>query len=135
MLSYRPTQSIPNMLNGGDMIGEYAGHARTGMFSASRNCLQILATWGCASSFMLQHEVMVVDEMLWMDAINKMHLCSLSITHVCPSHKAIHAVCHQSCTVKTGIHLCREHISKVPDAFECEHLPTPVSYDDKLQSG
>ncbi len=25
-----------------------AGHARTGMFSASRNCVQILATWGCA---------------------------------------------------------------------------------------
>ncbi len=26
----------------GDMSGEYAGHARTGMFSASRNCVQIL---------------------------------------------------------------------------------------------
>ncbi len=34
----------------GDMSGEYAGHARTGMFSASRNCVQILATWGCALS-------------------------------------------------------------------------------------
>ncbi len=32
----------------GDMSGEYAGHARTGMFSASRNCVQILATWGHA---------------------------------------------------------------------------------------
>ncbi len=30
----------------GDMSGEYAGHARTGMFS--RNCVQILATWGRA---------------------------------------------------------------------------------------
>ncbi len=29
----------------GDMSGEYAGHARTGMFSASRNCVQIFATW------------------------------------------------------------------------------------------
>ncbi len=29
----------------GDMSGEYAGHARTGMFSASRNCVPILATW------------------------------------------------------------------------------------------
>ncbi len=29
----------------GDMSGEYAGHARTGMFSASRNSVQILATW------------------------------------------------------------------------------------------
>ncbi len=34
----------------GDMSGEYAGHARTGMFSASRNCVQILATWGHALS-------------------------------------------------------------------------------------
>uniref|UniRef100_A0A8P4G4E0 P/Homo B domain-containing protein n=1 Tax=Dicentrarchus labrax TaxID=13489 RepID=A0A8P4G4E0_DICLA len=30
----------------GDMSGEYAGYARTGMFSVSRNCVQILATWG-----------------------------------------------------------------------------------------
>ncbi len=45
----------------GDMSGEYAGHARTGMFSASRNCVQILATWGLCI-IMLQHEVMVVDE-------------------------------------------------------------------------
>ena len=28
----------------GDMSGEYAGHARTGTFSTSRNCVQILAT-------------------------------------------------------------------------------------------
>ncbi len=34
----------------GDMSGEYADHARTGMFSASRNCVQILATWGRALS-------------------------------------------------------------------------------------
>ncbi len=30
--------------------GVYAGHARTGMFSASRNCVQIFATWGHALS-------------------------------------------------------------------------------------
>ncbi len=30
----------------GDMSGEYACLARTGIFSASRNCVQILATWG-----------------------------------------------------------------------------------------
>ncbi len=76
----------------GDMSGEYAGHARTGMFSASRNCVQILATWG-PCIIMLQHEVMVVDEwhnngpqdlvtvsLCIQNAINKMHLCSLSIT-------------------------------------------------------
>ncbi len=34
----------------GDMSGEYAGHARTGMFSASRICVQILAAWGRAWS-------------------------------------------------------------------------------------
>ncbi len=36
---------------------------------------------------------------------------------------------------KTGIHPVREHLSKVPDAIECEHLPTQVGYDDELQSG
>ena len=35
----------------GDMSGEYAGHGRTGMFSASRNCVQILVTWGRALSW------------------------------------------------------------------------------------
>ncbi len=34
----------------GDMSGEYAGHAINGMFSAFRNCAQILATWGRALS-------------------------------------------------------------------------------------
>ena len=44
---YMSIQSIPNM---GDMFGEYAGHGRTRTFSASRNCVQILAIWGCALS-------------------------------------------------------------------------------------
>ncbi len=88
------------------------------------------------------------------NAINKMHLCSLSKTYpyhnptatmghsihtlnqqTAHPHDAIHAVCHLPCTVKTGIHPWREHLSKVPDAIECEHLPTQVGYDDKLQSG
>ena len=30
--------------------GEYAGQGITGTFSASRNCVQILAIWGCALS-------------------------------------------------------------------------------------
>ncbi len=51
-----------------------------------------------------------------------------------PPHNVIHAVCHLPCTVKTGIHPWREHLSKVPDAIESEHLPTQVSYDDELQS-
>ena len=32
------------------MSGEYVGHGRTGTFSASRNCVQILATWARALS-------------------------------------------------------------------------------------
>ena len=42
-------QIIPNMLNG-NMSGEYAGHGRTGTFSASRNCVQTLETWGSVLS-------------------------------------------------------------------------------------
>ncbi len=85
---------------------------------------------------MLQHEVMVVDEwhnnrsqdlvtvyLCIQNAINKMHLCLLSITYACPYHNptatmgpsihnveiskphdAIHTVCNLPCTVKTGIH-------------------------------
>ena len=34
----------------GDMSGEYAGDGRTGTFSVSRKCVQILVTWGCALS-------------------------------------------------------------------------------------
>jgi hypothetical protein len=34
----------------GDISGEYAGHGRTGTFSASRNCVQIFASWGRALS-------------------------------------------------------------------------------------
>ncbi len=122
-----------------------------------------IATWGRALSCM-QHEVMVVDEwhnngpqylvkvyLCIQNAINKMHLCSLSITFACPyhgpldprhwhqqtahPHDATHAVCHLPCTVKTGIHPWREHLSKVLDGVEGEHLPTQVGCDDELQSG
>ncbi len=48
-LSYMPIQSTQTC-SMGDISGEYSGHARTGMFSASRNCVQILATQGCALS-------------------------------------------------------------------------------------
>ncbi len=74
----------------GDMSGEYAGHPRTGMFSASRNCVQILATWGCALS---------CCNMRWwswmngttMGPISSRYLCafkmpSMSITYTCPYH-------------------------------------------------
>ena len=80
----------------GDMSVEYAGHARTGMFSASR-CTDPCNMGLCI--IMLQHEVMVLDELhnngpqdlvtaslRIQNAINKMHLCSLSITYACPYH-------------------------------------------------
>ena len=65
-------------------------------------CFQVLCTDPCNMGpciIMLQHEVMVVDEwhnnwhqdlvtvsLCIQNAINKMHLCSLSITHACPYH-------------------------------------------------
>ncbi len=36
-------------------------------------------------------------------------------------HDAIHTVYHLPCTVKTGIHPWREHLSKLPDGIKCEH--------------
>ena len=80
----------------GDMSGEYAGHGRTGTFSASGNCVQILATW---DQHVLKHEGAAVGE--WHNngpqdlvtvslfiqiAINKMQLCSLSVAYACPYH-------------------------------------------------
>ena len=48
-----------------DLYGEYAGHGRSGPFSASRNCVQIVATWGIIIIIMLKHEVITEDE--WHD--------------------------------------------------------------------
>ncbi len=81
----------------GDMSGEYAGHARTGMFSVSRNCVEILATWvralsccnmrwwswmnGTTMGCGISSRYLCIQK-----AINKMHLCSLSITYACSYH-------------------------------------------------
>ena len=57
----------------GNMSGEYGGHVRTGTFSASRNCVQILATWGCALScggWMAQR---------WASRISSQYLCALKL--------------------------------------------------------
>ncbi len=82
----------------GDMSGVYAGHARTGMFSASRNCVPILATWGRALSCCnmrwwswmngttIGPQDLVTVSLCIQNAINKRHLCSLSITYACPYH-------------------------------------------------
>ncbi len=85
-----------------------------------------------------------------------MHLCLLSITYACPYHNPTATMGHSIhnidiskplthttpymrsaiCPVqwKPGIYPWRELLSKVPDAIECEHLPTQVGYDDELQS-
>ncbi len=79
----------------GDMSGE---HARTGMFSASKNCVQILTTWGHALSCCNMRRWSCMNDTTmgfrissrylcaFQNAINKMHLCSLSITYACPYH-------------------------------------------------
>ncbi len=47
---YTPIQSIANMLNGWHVRWVCWPMRWTGMFSASRNCVQIFTTWGCALS-------------------------------------------------------------------------------------
>ncbi len=82
----------------GDMSGEYAGLLLNwDVFSFQELCTDPCNMGPCV--IMLQHEVMVVDE--WhsngpqdlvtvslcdQNAINKMHLCSLSITYAWPYH-------------------------------------------------
>ncbi len=80
----------------GDKSSENAGHARTGIFSASRNCVQILATWGRALSCCNMKwwswmngttmGLRISSHLCIQNAITKMHLCSLSITYACPYH-------------------------------------------------
>ncbi len=84
-LSYTLIQSIQTC-SMGDMSGEYAGHARTGMFfSFQKVCTDPCNMGPCI--IMLQHEMMVVDErhnnehqnlitvsLCIQNAINKMHL-------------------------------------------------------------
>ncbi len=84
----------------GDMSGEYAGHARTGMISASRICVQILATWGRALSccnmrwwsWMNNTTMGLRISSLYLCAFKMpsikwtTNLCSLSITYACPYH-------------------------------------------------
>ncbi len=81
----------------GDMSGEYASNARTGKFQLPGIVYRSLQHGPCI--IMLQHEVMVMDELhnngpqylvmvslCIQNAIDKMHLCSLSITYACPYH-------------------------------------------------
>ncbi len=80
-----------------EMSGEYVMQELVPVFSFQELCTDPCNMGLCI--IMLQHEVMVVDEWhnngpqdlvtvsLWIqNAINKMHLCSLSITYTCPYH-------------------------------------------------
>ncbi len=96
-LLYMPIQSIPNMLNGWHVRWVCWPCKNWDVFS-----FQELFTDHCNMGqciIMLLHEVMVVDEwhnngpqdlvtvsLCIQNAINKMHLCSLSITYTCPYH-------------------------------------------------
>ncbi len=96
-LSYTPIQSIPNMLNGWHVWWVCWPCKNWDVFS-----FQELCTDPCnigPSIIMLQHKVMVVEEwhnngpqdlvtvsLCIQNGINKIHLCSLSITYACPYH-------------------------------------------------
>ncbi len=109
----------------GDMSGEYAGHARTGMFSASMNCVQILSIRGRVLSC-CNIRVMVVDKwqknrpqdlvavsLCIQNAINKMHRCSMSITYACPYHNGYLGLHARSHTV--GSKWSQELWAKIPE--------------------
>ncbi len=92
-----PIQSIPNMLNGWHVRWVCWPCKNWDVFSFQELCTDPRNMGPCI--IMLQHEVMVVDEwhnngpqdlitvsLCIQNAINKMHLCSLSITYACPYH-------------------------------------------------
>ncbi len=96
-LSYTPIQSIPNMLNGWHVRWVCWPCKNWDVFSFQELCTDPCNMGPCI--IMLQHEVMVVDEwhnngpqdlitvsLCIQNAINKIHLCSLSITYTCPYH-------------------------------------------------
>ncbi len=88
---------IPNMLNGWHVRWVCWPCKNWDVFSFQEFCTDLCNMGPCI--IMLQHEVMVVDEwhnngpqdlvtvsLCIQNAINKMHLCSLSITYACPYH-------------------------------------------------
>ncbi len=73
----------------GDMSGEYAGHARTGMFSASRNCVRILATWGRALSCWTWDATCDICGIVLCDKTAHFRVafyCGQPKTHLCNNH-------------------------------------------------
>lgn len=103
---------------------------------------------------MLQHEAMLMDEWhknlaershrgISVDSKFHHYETPVSVVHNIPhrhhgpldsttlrSANLSATVCHLPCPEKSQIHPWREHLSKVPDAVEFEHLITKVSNDD-----
>ncbi len=90
----------------GDKSGDYAGRVRTGMFSASRNCVQILATWGRALSCCSMRWWSWMNGSTMDLRISSRCLCAfkmpsikctcvrLSITYACPCHNPTASMGH-----------------------------------------
>ncbi len=127
MLSYTPIQSIPNMLNGWQVWWVCWPFKNWDVFSFQEFCTDPFNTGTCI--IMLQHEVMAMDEWhnngpqnlvtvsLWIqNAINKIHLCSLSIAYACPYHNptvtmghSIHSIRKVDIMKRTTLQSSRRH--------------------------
>ena len=82
----------------GDMSAEYSGNGRTGTFSSSRNCVQILATWGCElSCWNMRWQRWMNGTTMCLNISSryvcafkltsiKMQLCSMSVAYAFPYH-------------------------------------------------
>ncbi len=166
-LSYKPIQSIPNMLNGWHVRRVCWPCKNWDVFSFQELCTDPCNMGPCI--IMLQHEVMVVDEwhnngpqdlvmvsLCIQNAINKMHLCSLSITYACPYHNPNATMGHSIHNVdisKPLTHTTPYKLSAIcpvqwKPGFIREENTSPkcrchrmwafahtISYDDELQSG
>ncbi len=149
----------------GDMSAEYAGHARTGMFSPSRNCVQILATCtlSCCNTRWWS----------WMNAttmglrISSQYLCAFKMPSIkctcvrCPKHTPAHTITLPPPWATQSTKLTSEnrsptqcHTRCLPSALYSENRDSSVKrrplqsarrhrmwafaqvcYDNKLQSG
>ncbi len=116
----------------GDISGEYAGHARTGMFSASRNCVKILATWGCALSCCNMRWWPWMNGTTMGLRISSRYLCALKM----PSIQCT-VLCDKTAYFKVALfcgqpqaHLCNNH-----DVKSASWYATPVRWMDYLGKG
>ncbi len=138
-LSYTPIQSIPNMLNGWHVRWVCWPCKNWDVFSFQELCTDPYNMGPCI--IMLQHEVMVVDEwhnngpqdlvtvsLCIQNAINKMHLCSLSITYACPYHNPTATMGHTRSTTLTSANHSptRHHKCSLPSALYSENRDSSV---------